>query len=119
MSSVERPRAGRLLGLIAVLLAVFTVVLAPRASAAPTPAPSASVPSQSAADPNGLVKKSKDGGDGLLQPFNVTDKAGVPISAYSVKTDTGGWTDIDLKVWNVVTQLLFGFSKWVIGFTCW
>ncbi|QQM47670.1 hypothetical protein JEQ17_49620 (plasmid) [Streptomyces liliifuscus] len=55
----------------------------------------------------------------MLQPFNVTDKDGVPISSYTVKTDTGGWKDIDLKIWNIVAQLLFGVSKWVIGFTCW
>lgn len=66
-----------------------------------------------------LGKKPKDGSDGLLQPFNVTDKDGVPLSSYSVKTDTGGWKDIDLKIWNIVAQLFFGVSKWVTGFTCW
>ncbi|MEU7075734.1 hypothetical protein AB0B30_37270 [Streptomyces narbonensis] len=66
-----------------------------------------------------MSQKPKDGSDGLLQPFNVTDKDGVPISSYTVKTDTGGWKDIDLKIWNIVAQLLFGVSKWVIGFTCW
>ncbi|TGB07400.1 hypothetical protein E2651_21835, partial [Streptomyces sp. MZ04] len=55
----------------------------------------------------------------MLQPFNVTDKDGVPISAYTVKTDTGGWKDIDLKIWNIIAQLFFGISKWVVGFTCW
>ncbi|KOV42385.1 membrane protein [Streptomyces sp. H036] len=55
----------------------------------------------------------------MLQPFNVTDKDGVPISSYTVKTDTGGWKDIDLKIWNIIAQLFFGVSKWVIGFTCW
>ncbi|KOV54732.1 membrane protein [Streptomyces sp. AS58] len=66
-----------------------------------------------------MNQKPKDGSDGLLQPFNVTDKDGVPISSYTVKTDTGGWKDIDLKIWNIVAQLLFGVSKWIIGFTCW
>ncbi|KOU73211.1 membrane protein [Streptomyces sp. XY66] len=66
-----------------------------------------------------MNQKPKDGSDGILQPFNVTDKDGVPISSYTVKTDTGGWKDIDLKIWNIVAQLLFGVSKWVIGFTCW
>ncbi|XIG72701.1 hypothetical protein C1N81_04030 (plasmid) [Streptomyces sp. SGAir0957] len=55
----------------------------------------------------------------MLQPFNVTDRDGVPISAYTVKTDTGGWKDIDLKIWNIIAQGLFGISKWVVGFTCW
>ncbi|WP_267960840.1 hypothetical protein [Streptomyces sp. NRRL S-475] len=118
MSRIQRRGIKRRLGLIAVLLAVFTVVLAPAASADPSPSPSTSAP---AADPAGknLNQKPKDGSDGLLQPFNVTDKDGVPISSYTVKTDTGGWKDIDLKIWNIVAQLLFGVSKWVIGFTCW
>ncbi|WP_247701414.1 hypothetical protein [Streptomyces sp. RM72] len=118
MSRIQRRGIKRRLGLIAVLLAVFTVVLAPAASADPSPSPSTSA---SAADPAGknLNQKPKDGSDGLLQPFNVTDKDGVPISSYTVKTDTGGWKDIDLKIWNIVAQLLFGVSKWVIGFTCW
>ncbi|MFD8732333.1 hypothetical protein [Streptomyces sp. NPDC059611] len=107
----------RRLGLIAMLLAVFIVVPAPSATADPSPSPSTSAP---AAGPSGnLNQKPKDGSDGLLQPFNVTDKDGVPISSYTVKTDTGGWKDIDLKIWNIVSQLLFGVSKWVIGFTCW
>ncbi|MEU5137039.1 hypothetical protein [Streptomyces californicus] len=107
----------RRLGPIAVLLAVFTVVSAPSATADPSPSPSTSAP---AAGPSGsLNQKPKDGSDGLLQPFDVTDKDGVPISSYTVKTDTGGWKDIDLKIWNIVSQLLFGVSKWVIGFTCW
>ncbi|MFJ9968412.1 hypothetical protein [Streptomyces avermitilis] len=111
------------LGLIGVLLALFTVVLAPAASAdpSPSPSPSTSAPAKPAAGPGGknLNQKPKDGSDGILQPFNVTDKDGVPISSYTVKTDTGGWKDIDLKIWNIVAQLLFGVSKWVIGFTCW
>ncbi|WP_327740609.1 hypothetical protein OG749_47120 (plasmid) [Streptomyces nojiriensis] len=108
----------RRLGLIGVLLALFTVVLAPAASADPSPSPSTSAPAKPAAGPD-LGKKPKDGSDGLLQPFNVTDKDGVPLSSYSVKTDTGGWKDIDLKIWNIVAQLFFGVSKWVTGFTCW
>ncbi|WEH37991.1 hypothetical protein PZB75_31835 (plasmid) [Streptomyces sp. AM 4-1-1] len=115
MSRIQGRGIKRRLGLIAVLLAVFTVVLAPAATADPSPSPSTS------AGPAGknLNQKPKDGSDGLLQPFNVTDKDGVPISSYTVKTDTGGWKDIDLKIWNIVAQLLFGVSKWVIGFTCW
>ncbi|MEU2770748.1 MULTISPECIES: hypothetical protein [Streptomyces] len=118
MSRIQGRGIKRRLGLIAVLLAVFTVVVAPAATADPSPSPSTSAPAAGPASKN-LNQKPKDGSDGLLQPFNVTDKDGVPISSYTVKTDTGGWKDIDLKIWNVVAQLLFGISKWVIGFTCW
>ncbi|WP_241678988.1 hypothetical protein [Streptomyces lasalocidi] len=118
MSRIQRRGIKRRLGLIAVLIALFTVVLAPAATAGPSPSPSTSAPAAGPAGKN-LNQKPKDGSDGLLQPFNVTDKDGVPISSYTVKTDTGGWKDIDLKIWNIVAQLLFGVSKWVIGFTCW
>nr|WP_024126637.1 hypothetical protein [Streptomyces sp. F2]AHE39257.1 Putative integral membrane protein [Streptomyces sp. F2] len=118
MSRIQRRGIKRRLGLIAVLVALFTVVLAPAATADPSPSPSTSAPAAGPAGKN-LNQKPKDGSDGLLQPFNVTDKDGVPISSYTVKTDTGGWKDIDLKIWNIVAQLLFGVSKWVIGFTCW
>ncbi|MFJ5850505.1 hypothetical protein [Streptomyces sp. NPDC092903] len=113
--ALPRSRSRRRLGLIAVLLALFTVVVTPAAFADPPPAPK-SVAETKAKD---LGQKPKDGSDGILQPFNVTDTDGVPISAYTVKTDTGGWKDIDLKIWNILAQLLFGVSKWVIGFTCW
>ncbi|MEV7004016.1 hypothetical protein AB0N62_41210 [Streptomyces sp. NPDC093982] len=85
------------------------------------PSPSTTAPAQPGAGPAGedLSKKPTDGSDGILQPFNVADKDGVPISSYTVKTDTGGWKDIDLKIWNIAAQLLFGVSKWAIGFTCW
>ncbi|MEU8544657.1 hypothetical protein AB0C52_32455 [Streptomyces sp. NPDC048717] len=118
MSRMPRRGIRRRLGLIAVLLAVFTVVLAPAATADPSPSPSTSAPAKPGVGPD-LNQKPKDGSDGLLQPFNVTDKDGVPISAYTVKTDTGGWKDLDLKIWNIIAQLLFGVSKWVTGFTCW
>ncbi|MFC7986515.1 hypothetical protein [Streptomyces sp. NPDC057336] len=118
MSRIQGRGIKRRLGLIAVLLAVFTVVLAPAATADPSPSPSTSAPAAGPVGKN-LNQKPNDGSDGLLQPFNVTDKDGVPISSYTVKTDTGGWKDIDLKIWNIVAQLLFGVSKWVIGFTCW
>lgn len=66
-----------------------------------------------------LSKSPKDGSNGLLQPFNVKDKDGVPISAYSVDSDTGGWTDIDLTIWNLLAQFFFGIAKWFVGFACW
>ncbi|MFD8416564.1 hypothetical protein ACFV2Q_33285 [Streptomyces sp. NPDC059650] len=97
------------------------MALAPAAMADPSPSPSTSAPATPGTGPAGrnLNQKPKDGSDGILQPFNVTDKDGVPISAYTVKTDTGGWKDIDLKIWNIGAQLFFGVSKWVMGFTCW
>ncbi|MFF4534036.1 hypothetical protein ACFY1P_32805 [Streptomyces sp. NPDC001407] len=158
MSRARRQPGGRpRLGLIAVLLGLFTLLLAPMAFADPsptptpgasasptpgtssspapetsaTPAPGTSASPAPSADDKGkwpddltkklddLAEKPKDGSDGLLQPFNVKDKDGVPLSAYSVKTDTGGWKDIDLKIWNIIAQLFFGVAKWVIGFTCW
>ncbi|MFF7647851.1 hypothetical protein [Streptomyces canus] len=66
-----------------------------------------------------LSKTPADASDGLLQPFNVTDEYGVPISAYSVDADTGDWNDIDLKLWNILAQLFFGVCKWFVGFSCW
>ncbi|MFI5986790.1 hypothetical protein ACIBEA_38755 [Streptomyces sp. NPDC051555] len=49
----------------------------------------------------------------------MTDEYGVPISAYTVRADTGDWNDIDLKIWNVLAQFFFGVAKWFIGFACW
>lgn len=118
MRRIQRKAIKRRLGLIAVLVALFTMVLTPVATADPSPSPSVSAPAAGLAGKN-LSQKPKDGSDGLLQPFNVTDKYGVPISSYTVKTETGGWKDIDLKIWNIIAQLLFGVAKWVIGFTCW
>ncbi|MFJ8752297.1 hypothetical protein ACIREO_23620 [Streptomyces sp. NPDC102441] len=66
-----------------------------------------------------LTKSPTDGSDGLLQPFNVKDKDGVPISAYSVDADTGDWNDIDLKIWNLLSQFFFGIAKWFVGFASW
>ncbi|MEU9744845.1 hypothetical protein [Streptomyces niveus] len=128
MNRASRRPTARRLGLVALLLILFTAVLAPAAVADPSPTPtsgsSASPAPGQPADGTGNSKaddllKKKDASDGILQPFNVTDKDGVPISAYTVKTDTGGWKDIDLKIWNIIAQLLFGVAKWVIGFTCW
>ncbi|MFF2378343.1 hypothetical protein ACFVUW_28535 [Streptomyces xiamenensis] len=126
----RRPNRRHRLGLITLLLFLLTSVPAPAAFADPSPTPDASPsapadPGQSAENDTGglnvedLTRKPRDGSDGILQPFNVTDKDGVPISAYTVKTDTGGWKDIDLKIWNILAQLLFGIAKWVVGFVCW
>lgn len=55
---------------------------------------------------------------GLLAIFNATDEHGLPISAYTVKSDTGGLTDWDLGIENLITELAFMAVKWLIAF-CW
>lgn len=56
---------------------------------------------------------------GVLGVFNVTDANGLPISLYTVKSDTGGILDWDLGVQNLLTELCFMITKWVIAFCCW
>ncbi|WP_331735137.1 hypothetical protein OG590_39855 (plasmid) [Streptomyces goshikiensis] len=56
---------------------------------------------------------------GLLAVFNVTDRTGMPVSAYTVKGDTGGLTDWDLGIENLITELCFMIVKWLIAFCCW
>ncbi|MGP4003628.1 hypothetical protein [Streptomyces sp. 8N706] len=56
---------------------------------------------------------------GVLGVFNVTDKSGLPISAYTVKSDTGGLLDWDLGIQNLLTELNFMITKWLIAFACW
>ncbi|WP_432095620.1 hypothetical protein [Streptomyces sp. bgisy100] len=56
---------------------------------------------------------------GVLGVFNVTDKNGLPISAYTVGSDTGGTLDWDLGVQNLITELNFMITKWLIAFACW
>ena len=56
---------------------------------------------------------------GVLSVFNVTDSGGLPISAYTVSSDTGGLTDVDLGVENMLTEMCFMATKWLIAFCCW
>lgn len=56
---------------------------------------------------------------GVLGVFNVTDANGLPISAYTVKSDTGGLLDWDLGLQNFLTELCFMVTKWLIAFCCW
>ncbi|EFL19952.1 hypothetical protein [Streptomyces sp. C] len=56
---------------------------------------------------------------GVLAVFNVTDANNLPISAYTVKSDTGGLTDWDLGIMNLLVELFFMAVKWVIAFCCW
>ncbi|NUU20918.1 MAG: hypothetical protein HOV68_05290 [Streptomycetaceae bacterium] len=98
------------------------------APGAPAPVPSTPRPALTGATPGpptdepveDLSKPPAGGGsDGLMQPFDVTDEDGVPISAYNVKANTGHMWDIDLKIWNILTQFFFSIAKWFIGFACW
>ncbi|WP_420082619.1 ATP-binding protein (plasmid) [Streptomyces sp. JL4002] len=56
---------------------------------------------------------------GVLAVFNVTDERNLPISAYTVKSDTGGMWEWDLGIQNLITELCFMITKWVIAFCCW
>ncbi|MET9427882.1 MULTISPECIES: hypothetical protein [unclassified Streptomyces] len=56
---------------------------------------------------------------GVLGVFNVTDANGLPISVYTVKSDTGGLLDWDLGIQNLLTELCFTITKWLIAFCCW
>ncbi|QES51967.1 hypothetical protein DEJ50_33205 [Streptomyces venezuelae] len=56
---------------------------------------------------------------GVLAVFNVTDERNLPISAYTVKSDTGGLADWELGIQNLITELCFMITKWVIAFCCW
>lgn len=56
---------------------------------------------------------------GILGVFNVTDATNMPISAYTIKGDTGGTFDWDLGIQNLLTELCFMVTKWLIAFCCW
>lgn len=56
---------------------------------------------------------------GVLGVFNVTDAGGLPISVYTVKSDTGGMLEWDLGIQNLLTEIAFVITKWVIAFCCW
>ncbi|WP_037662789.1 hypothetical protein, partial [Streptomyces aurantiacus] len=65
------------------------------------------------------VRKLLPNEGGVLGAFNVTDANNLPISAYSVKSDTGGMLDWSLGLQNLITEILFMITKWLIGFSCW
>lgn len=56
---------------------------------------------------------------GILGIFNVTDANNLPISVYSVKSDTGSWQRWDLGIMNFLTEACFMVTKWLIAFCCW
>ncbi|MFE7111149.1 hypothetical protein ACFU98_32250 [Streptomyces sp. NPDC057575] len=56
---------------------------------------------------------------GVLGVFNVTDANNLPISVYTVKSDTGGLLDWDLGVQNLLTEICFMLTKWAMAFCSW
>ncbi|WP_157880070.1 hypothetical protein [Streptomyces natalensis] len=69
-----------------------------------------------------LRKKLKQlgiGKDDLLDSFHITDEHGIPVSAFKVDSDSGTWSDWDLKVEAWLTSLLFMCVKWLVAFACW
>ncbi|MEV3999113.1 hypothetical protein ACFYPK_27860 [Streptomyces halstedii] len=56
---------------------------------------------------------------GVLGVFNVTDANGLPISVYTVKSDTGGLLDWDMGIQNLLTEICFMITKWMVAFCCW
>ncbi|MEU0389198.1 hypothetical protein [Streptomyces chartreusis] len=65
------------------------------------------------------VRKQLPDEGGILGVFNVTDANNLPISVYTVKSDTGGWTRWDLGIMNLLTEGCFMVTKWLIAFCCW
>ncbi|WP_331720030.1 hypothetical protein [Streptomyces sp. NBC_00147] len=63
--------------------------------------------------------KAKHGDGGVLNAFEVTDKKGLPVSAYRIVSVTGGVTDFTGQFQGLATQALFELTKWVIAFGCW
>ncbi|MFG2894921.1 hypothetical protein [Streptomyces sp. NPDC048248] len=59
------------------------------------------------------------GKDDLLDSFHVTDENGIPVSAFKVDSESGEWSDWDLKVQEWLTSLLFMCIKWLVAFACW
>ncbi|MFH8558865.1 hypothetical protein ACH4FE_35485 [Streptomyces celluloflavus] len=59
------------------------------------------------------------GKDDLLDSFHVTDENGIPVSAFKVDSESGEWSDWDLKVEEWLTSLLFMCTKWLVAFACW
>ncbi|MFD0287686.1 hypothetical protein [Streptomyces lutosisoli] len=56
---------------------------------------------------------------GILGVFNVTDANNLPISVYSVKSDTGSFMRWDLGLMNFMTEGCYMATKWFIAFCCW
>lgn len=63
--------------------------------------------------------KAKHGDGGVLNAFEVTDKKGLPVSAYRIISTTGGVTDFSGEIQQLATQFLFELTKWTVAFGCW
>lgn len=63
--------------------------------------------------------KAKHGDGGVLNAFEVTDKKGLPVSAYRIISATGGVTDFSGEIQQLATQFLFELTKWTVAFGCW
>ncbi|MFD4715348.1 hypothetical protein ACFWN5_37590 [Streptomyces sp. NPDC058430] len=63
--------------------------------------------------------KAKHGDGGVLNAFEVTDKKGLPVSAYRIVSVTGGVTDFSGAIQQLATQFLFELTKWTVAFGCW
>ncbi|MFF8410586.1 hypothetical protein [Streptomyces omiyaensis] len=55
---------------------------------------------------------------GVLSAFEVTDRNGIPVSAYRVYADTGDWNDWDLKIEHFLVEMMFLGNKWLVSFAC-
>ncbi|MEU3400845.1 hypothetical protein AB0H40_29735 [Streptomyces filamentosus] len=55
---------------------------------------------------------------GVLSAFEVTDRNGIPVSAYRVYAETGGWSDWDLKIEHFLVEMMFLGNKWLVSFAC-
>ncbi|MFE2693692.1 hypothetical protein [Streptomyces mirabilis] len=65
------------------------------------------------------VRKQLPDEGGILGVFNVTDSNNLPISVYSVKSDTGSFMRWDLGLMNFMTEGCYMVTKWLIAFCCW
>ncbi|MFJ2007999.1 hypothetical protein [Streptomyces chartreusis] len=65
------------------------------------------------------VRKQLPDEGGILGVFNVTDANGLPISVYTVQSDTGSFLRWDLGVLNLLTEGCYMITKWLIAFCCW
>ncbi|MFJ3310904.1 hypothetical protein ACIPSA_49845 [Streptomyces sp. NPDC086549] len=65
-----------------------------------------------------LRKQLPDEG-GILGVFNVTDVNNLPISVYTVKSDTGNFMRWDLGMMNFLTEGFYMGTKWAVAFVCW
>ncbi|MCI0686154.1 MAG: type IV secretion system protein [Sporichthyaceae bacterium] len=56
---------------------------------------------------------------GILEPFTVTDSAGVPISHYDIHADMGAWDDIMREITYWPMSVAFAGARVLVGFAAW